>query len=175
MRLQYFTCLFSYHFDLRRIARQLVRRFEDHGQTPQGRVVQNTPEHFQPQAALPELFMPVLMRAAGVFAVVQMQRLQSVKADHAVEFSQHAVQIVYNVVSRVRHMARIEADADLILKLHPLYDFRKLFKPASDLRSLARHRLKQYRRLLLRAENPVQRLRDLLDSFSTPCPTWLPG
>ena len=47
--------------------------------------------------------MPVLMRAAGVFAVVQMQRLQPVKADHAVEFSQHAVQIVYNVVSRVRH------------------------------------------------------------------------
>ena len=65
------------------------------GRPLQGRVVQDAPERFEAQTALPELFVPVLMRAAGVFAVVQMQRLQPVKADHAVEFRQHAVQIVY--------------------------------------------------------------------------------
>ena len=80
--------------DLRRVARQLVRRFEDHGQSLKGRVAQNAPERLESQISLPDFFVPVLVRAAWIFAVVQMQRLQAVKANDAVEFRQHAVQIV---------------------------------------------------------------------------------
>ena len=77
-----------------------------------------------------------------------MQRLQAVKANDAVEFRQHAVQIVCNVIARVRHVARVEAHAKLVFAPAGVKNGAQLFKPAADLAALAGHRFEQNGRML---------------------------
>ena len=115
--------------------------------------------------AISNFFMAVFVALERILAVIYMDRLQAFQSDNPIKFFQYAVQILYDIISRIVHMTRIEADTNLILQFHPLYDSCKFLNAASDLCSFSRHRLKQHRRLLLRPQNFIQSLRDLLDSF----------
>ena len=104
------------------------------------------------------------MRAAGIFAVIQMQCLQPVKADHAVKFRQHAVQIVSDVIACIRYMTGVETHAEKLSAAAGVKNRAQFFKPAADLASLAGHRFEQNGRVLLRADDCVQTCGDQVDS-----------
>ncbi len=70
-----------------------------------------------------------------------MHGAQVLKADHAVELFKHAVQVVHDVVAAVVDVARVQAYAHVIGKLHTVDDGGQLLERAADLRALACHGL----------------------------------
>ena len=96
--------------------------------------MQGNPSHgLHADPALPQLFVTVLMGTAGVLAVVEMNRQQTIQADHLVKRRQYPIQVVYQIIAPVPHMAGIQADAQLVLLLHPVDDLPQLFKAAAHL------------------------------------------
>ena len=72
-------------------------------------MIHNAAEGFQPQAALSQTFVAVFVAGKGVLAVVQVQGVQPVKADHPVKFRQYAVQVIHDVVAAVVDVAGVQA------------------------------------------------------------------
>ena len=70
-------------------------------------MVHDAAEGLRSQCALPDAGMAVLMCAAGIQVVVQMDGFQLVKVDDLVELVDNAVKIVRYVVIRVLNMVRI--------------------------------------------------------------------
>ena len=120
---------------------------------------------FQTQMTLTDLCMPVLVRPAGIHAVVDMQRLQPVKADDIVEFIQHAVKIVHYVISGIADMTCIQTHTHLFIQLNAVDDGSQFLEPAADLTALAGHGLQQDHSALLRRYDPVQQIHDELRTF----------
>ena len=98
--------------------------------------------------AFADFFMPVLAAAQGILAVVNMNGLQPLQSDKAVKLLQHLIQALRNVIAAVKYVARIQADAYLIRKLHLVDNSRQLFKAAAYFRPLAGHGFQQHRRPL---------------------------
>ena len=68
----------------------------------------------KPQRSLADLLMAVLMALKRILAVVQMNRFQLRKSYHAVEPLKHIIEVIHNIVSRIVHMARIQADTHVV-------------------------------------------------------------
>lgn len=88
---------------------------------------------------------------------------------HAVELSQHAVEIVHDIVSGIAHMAGIEAYTQAAVQLgparmHRIDNRRELFKAASHLGTLACHGLEQHARALPLKHHLAQRIGNELDT-----------
>ena len=127
-------------------------------------MVHNAAEGLFPQIALADAGVAVLLCAAGVETVVDMNGLQAVKTDHPVKFRQHAVQTMDDVIPRVGHMAGVQTNAHLIGELYPVKDLTQLLEPAAHLRALARHGLQQHRGMDIRRQDGVQRFGDERDA-----------
>ena len=72
--------------------------------------------------------------------------MQTPEPDHAVKLREHAVKVAGNVIPRVPDVARVEADADVLLQLHAVDDSAQLLKAAADLAAFAGHGLEQHGR-----------------------------
>lgn len=105
------------------------------------------------------------MRAARIHAVVQMDGTQAVKSYDTVKCIEHPVKVSCYIISGVPDMARIEADTELVLQRYSIYDRTYLLEAPPDLCALARHRLEQYRRMLLRCQHIIQKLCYIGDSL----------
>ena len=120
---------------------------------------------FRAEMPFAELLVPILVRAAGVLAVVEVHGAQPVEPDDLVEARQHAVEVADDIVSRVPDVAGVEAHAELLAEPDAVDDLPELFEGTADLRALARHRFEQNGRPHSRGEDAVQRLGDQLDPF----------
>ena len=127
-------------------------------------MVHHGAEGVQSQKALADAGVAILFRAAGVETVVDVDGLQSVKADHPVELRQHPVQIVNDIVPGVGHMAGIQTHAQFIGKLHPVKNFPQLLKRTAHLCALSGHGLQQHGGADLRRQDGVQRFGDQGDA-----------
>ena len=77
---------------------------------------------FQPNTTLANLLMPILMRTARIFAVIEMNCLQSVQAYDLIKLAQNAVEVIDYVVAGIPGMACIKAHAKLVTQLYSVYD-----------------------------------------------------
>ena len=66
--------------------------------------------------SLADLVVAILMGAAGIFGVVQMDRVQTVYADHPVKFRNHAVCVLFQRIACIGNVACIKAHTDVRLK-----------------------------------------------------------
>ena len=121
-------------------------------------------QRVQPDAALTDLFVPVLVAGEGVFAVVQVNGPQAGQPQRPVERVQHTVQIVHDVVSAVVHVAGVQTDTQQLGMLHAVNDGAQLLKAAAYLAALSGHGFQKDRGRLAGAENIVERLSDQLDA-----------
>ena len=73
---------------------------------------------------LPEadLLVTVLMRAAFILAVIQMNCKEPVQAYHLIKMPEHPVQVIHDIISGIPDMAGIKAYTDLLLPLCPVKD-----------------------------------------------------
>ena len=108
--------------------------------------------------------MAVLVRAARVQAVVQVDGAQLVKPDDLVELVDNAVQVVRDVVPGVPYVAGVKANAHVVGQLHAVDDARDLLERASDFASFPRHRLEQKRGRLVGAQHLVECVDDHFDA-----------
>ena len=127
-------------------------------------MVDDARQSVQPDLAAVDHRMAILMGPQRIHAVVQMDRLQPLQADDAVELRQHAIQIIDDVVTCVVHMACVQADAHLVHEFHAIHDPLQFFKLAADFRAFSGHRLQQHRRPLIFKQNVVQHLDDEIDA-----------
>ena len=104
--------------------------------------------------------MAVLMRAAGIQTVVQMDGFQPVDADDLVELAHYAVEVSRYVIARVPNMARVQTHAHVVGQLHAVDDARDFLERAPDFASLSCHRLKQKRGRLVGVQHLVERVCD---------------
>ena len=121
-------------------------------------------QRLEPDFPTADHLVAVFSRAPGILAVVQVDGLEAGKADYAVKFLQHAVQVSHNVVARVVDVAGVQADAHAVRALHPVEDGAQGFKGAAHLAALAGHGLQEHRRVLLRAQHLVEGLGDARDA-----------
>ena len=113
-------------------------------------------ERVDADEALADALVAVLVRPAGVLRVVDVHGAQAVEADHAVELVEHAVQVVHDVVAAVVNVARVQAHAHVVGKLHAVDDGGQLLERAADFRALAGHGLQQHRSGLFGAQYLVE-------------------
>ena len=122
-------------------------------------------KRFQPDRPFPDLLMPVLMTRKRILTVIHVNRLQPLKPDHPVKLLQHLIQLSHQIIPRVIHMTRIQANTHMVLQLHPIQNLRQFLKVPTNLCSLSCHRLQKHRRVLLLLQNLIQHLTDHPDSF----------
>ena len=151
--------------DLFDVAGVIVRGLEDERFVLQGGVEGDALHRVRAEISLAELFVAVFMRAAGIFAVVEMYRAQLVEADDCVEPGQYAVEIADDVVAGVPDVTGVEAHAEFVTERHAVDDFAEFFKTAADLRALARHRFEQDGGLHSGEQHAVERLGDQFDAL----------
>ena len=104
------------------------------------------------------------MGAAGVLRIVQVHGAQPLDADDAIEFVKHAVKVVHDIVPTVVHMARVQAHAHVVGKLHALDDGCQLLKRTANFRAFACHGFQQNRGGLLGAQHLVEQARNQFDT-----------
>ncbi len=68
----------------------------------------NIVQGFEPDGAETDVGMSVLVGASFVFGVVDMDHLQRVQADYVVELVQNTVEVIFDVITRIVCMARIQ-------------------------------------------------------------------
>ena len=75
------------------------------------------------ELSLAELFVPILMRTAAVFAVVEMYRIQAIQADHVVKLRQNPLEVMHEIIARVPDVTGVQTDADLFPMISRRADF----------------------------------------------------
>ena len=85
------------------------------------------------------------MAAAIIQTVVQVNGFQTIQTDYFVKFRKYTIQIANDVIACVPYMTGIQANAQLLRKLHPVQDLPELLKPASHLAALSGHGLQKHR------------------------------
>ena len=81
MRLQKFSCLFSYHFDLSRISGKLIGRFQIKRQTLQLFVGNNPADGIQADAALSDFRVSVFIAGEIIHIVIDVNAADLFYAD----------------------------------------------------------------------------------------------
>lgn len=79
-------------------------------------------QRFFANAAFADARMAIFMGTAFVERVVDVQGTQPIQPDHAVEFLEHAIQIIRNVISRIPYMTGIEANPQMAVELDTIDD-----------------------------------------------------
>lgn len=130
---------------------------------PQRGMGEDAPDRFQAELSFAAHGMTITAAAAGIRLSLMMKGVQPGQADRAVKFRQYAVKVVYDIVSRVVHMAGVHADAGTRGIVDQRKNVRKLLKAAADLAALARHGFEQDDRIPGIGEGAVDRVRDLTD------------
>jgi len=85
---------------------------------PQGRMIYHLMERFNAQVSVAYGFVPVLMALERILGVVDMDCLQAIQADYPVKCFQHLVRIALDVITGIKHMTRIQADAQPVLHMN---------------------------------------------------------
>ena len=85
--------------------------------------------------------MAVFVRGKPEDAVVNVYRFQAVKPNHAVKLCQYTVEVVYNVIPGIEHVAGIEAHAHEVGERYAVQNFTEFLKMRADFRALACHGL----------------------------------
>ena len=75
--------------------------------------------------------MAVFVAGKGVLAVVQVNRLQALKADDPVKFFEHLIEAIHDVIPAVMHMAGIQADAQPVARPARVHDRAQLLEAAA--------------------------------------------
>ena len=120
----------SQKFNFGFVAGKFVWSFEIKGEAAQDRVVDDAAERFRANLALANLCVAVFVRGKPEDAVVNVYRFQAVKPNHAVKLCQHTVEVVYNVIPGIEHVAGIEAHAYVVDKFDAL-DNRRISRSSS--------------------------------------------
>ena len=131
----------SQKFNFGFVAGEFVWSFEIKGEAAQDRVVDDAAERFRANLALADLCVAVFVRGKPEDAVVNVYRFQAVKPNHAVKLCQHTVEVVYNVIPGIEHVASIEAHAHEVGERYAVQNFTEFLKMRADFRALARHGL----------------------------------
>lgn len=121
-------------------------------------------QRFFANAAFADARMAIFMGTAFVEGIVNVQGTQPIQPDHAVEFLEHAIQIIRNVISRIPYMAGIEANTQMAIKLNAVDDGRQFFEGTAYLASLSCHGFQQKRGGLLGCQHGIQDLGNKLDT-----------
>ena len=98
----------SHQGDLFGIAGQLIGCFQAEGQIFQRRMIHHPGQRLLSNAALPDPGVAVLVGAAGIQTVIQMNSPQPLQSDGPVKFRQNAVQIVNDVIPGVGNVAGVQ-------------------------------------------------------------------
>ena len=122
----------SQKFNFGFVAGEFVWSFEIKGEAAQDRVVDDAAERFRANLALADLCVAVFVRGKPEDAVVNVYRFQAVKPNHAVKLCQHTVEVVYNVIPGIDHVAGIEAHAELFLHRRAVDDCRSRISRSSS-------------------------------------------
>ena len=109
------------------LGRVELRRLEQHRQPREPRIVQQPPERLEPEASLADVLVPIDAAAARLLRVVQVEHLDPVEADDAIELVERRVVALVgaDVVAGGQQVAGIEADADARRAVEPLEDRRR--------------------------------------------------
>ena len=97
---------------------KLVRGFKEKRKISQIFIIYNFSERINSDVALAYFLMSVLVVADRIHTVIEMNCLESFKPDYTVKFFKNSVKIIHNVITGVKNMAGIKADADFIVSLH---------------------------------------------------------
>lgn len=119
-------------------------------------VIDDAGQGRQADVALADAGVAVLGAADGVPAVVEMNGPQSLKADDPVEFGQHAVEVVDDIVAGVMHVTGVKTDTHFFPQGDPVQNQAQFLKVAAKFTALAGHGLQQHRRRLLRRQDGVE-------------------
>jgi len=106
-------------------------------------MVDHLAECFNTQVPVAYGFVPVLMALIRIFCVVDMDCLQPLQPYHFVKCFQHLVCIVFNVITGIKNMACIQANAHAIPDLNAVNNGPELFKGPAYLGSFSGHCLEQ--------------------------------
>ena len=91
-----------------------LRRLEQHRQPCEARIVDQTPERFEPEAALADVLVPIDPAAARLLRIVQVKRREAIEANDAIEIRERVAIALFaaEVVAGRQQVAGIEADGD---------------------------------------------------------------
>ena len=93
-----------------------------------------------------------------------MQRPKTIETDHSVELIENAVEVIHDVVSRIPHVAGVEADPEELVVVYAIDDAGELLKAPTHLGPLARHGLQKNRGAHPGLYRSVEPLDDELDA-----------
>ena len=91
--------------------------------------------------AFPDFRVAVLVGTARIQGIVDMECLQMRQAHNPLEFSQHPIQVIHNIITAVVDVAGVQTDTYFGLQLRPEQSpYRRQFlKPAADFAAFSRH------------------------------------
>ena len=92
-----------------------------------------------------------------------MHGAQARKADGAVKRRKHAVEVVYNIIPCIKHMAGIKAYAQAFRLFYPVDDRAQLLKSAAHLAPFSCHGFKQHCGFARFRQNGIERFCDPYD------------
>ena len=113
-------------------------------------MVDHASQSVDPDFALADAGVAILVRAKGIHGVVEVDRLEPTETDNAVKLRQDAIKTVHDVVSAIPDMACVEAHAQWRGKrrarlrersLRPVDDRLELAEISADLAAFSGHRL----------------------------------
>ena len=119
-------------------------------------MTENLHHSFFSDGSLSNPGVPVFVGPQRIHAVVDVKRFQLRQPDAPIEFLQHLIQMVHDIVSPVVYVTGIQANAHMIAQIHLPNNFRQFLKAASDLAALSRHGLQEYGGLLFLPKHFVQ-------------------
>src|SRR5699024_5016170 len=116
-----------------------------------------------------DIFMPVFVCPPLILGILDVQYFNPADSDCLVEFFNDTIEIIYNIISPVVHVACIETYTQTIIVLDSIDNACKLFKSPAHFRTLTRHRFKGNLHILFRRKHFIKPFYDGLDSTVRPC------
>ena len=136
--------------NLRSVAAELVRSFENHGKTTSPRIGNDTGEALEPKVSQAETLVPILMRPERILGVIEVERTKPVDSQHAIELVQDGIKVARDVIATIAHVACVEAHTDKLVMVDAIYDSRQFLEGLSDLGLFASHGLEEGRSCVAR-------------------------
>ena len=100
--------------DLFRMPVKFVGCLEHKQQMPEPWGINYVCYRIQTDTAMSDFLMPVLMACVRVPAVIEVNRVKPVEPYDPVKFSNDKIKVIYDIITRVVHMAGIKANAQLV-------------------------------------------------------------
>src|SRR2546430_2433003 len=121
------------------------RRFENFRNFRKTALAHDEAKSIQPDFAFSDVFMPIHARAARRLGVVEMNRGEAIKADHAIKFAKCFPdrQPTADIVTGGENMRCVEANTKTLGLANIVNDVSKMLKPVSETRTLSGCRLER--------------------------------